>query len=105
MRGTDGGSGVVFGVAGRVDEAGVDAEGFACDGRGDCAGSDAEKARPTTAANRIGAKRCMWLVGRAATAEVICRGDVFCCDQSTANRGRGGGLWKFDGYQSCFGFD
>ena len=76
MRGTDGGSGVVFGVAGRVDEAGVDAGGFACGGRGDCAGSDAEKARPATAANRIGAKRCMWLVGRAATAEVTRRNDV-----------------------------
>ena len=58
---------MVAGVAGRLDEAGVDAGGFACGGLGDCAGSDAEKARPATAANRIGARRCMWLIGLAAT--------------------------------------
>jgi hypothetical protein len=70
VRGTGGGSGVVVGVTGKVDEAEADAGGIACRWRGDCAGSDAEKARPAAAANRIGAKRCMWLVGRVGTGEV-----------------------------------
>ena len=47
-------------------------------------GSDAEKARPVTAANRIGAKRSMWLVGRVAAVEVTRRNDALR-DQSTAN--------------------
>jgi hypothetical protein len=83
VSGTGGGSAVVAGVAGRVDETGVDAGGFACGGRVDCAHSDAEKARPATAANRIGAKRCMWVVGRAAMGEVTRRA---VANKSTANR-------------------
>jgi hypothetical protein len=68
----------VGGVAGRVDETWVDevwdgAAGFAS---GDCASSDAERARPATAANRIGEKLCMWLVGRATAAEVTRREDA-----------------------------
>jgi hypothetical protein len=76
VRGTDGGSGVVVGVTGRVEVACADAGGIACGGRGDCAGTDGEKARPASAANRIGAKQCMWLVGRATAAEVTRRGEV-----------------------------
>jgi hypothetical protein len=67
---------VVGGVAGRVDgidEAWAGAGGFAC---GDCAGSDAQRARLATAANRIGEMQCMWLVGRATAAEVTRRNDA-----------------------------
>jgi hypothetical protein len=58
--------------------------GIACGGRGDCAGSDAVKAMLAIVANRIGARRCMWLIGRAAEAEVTRRGEC-CCEQSTSN--------------------
>ena len=46
------------------------AGGFGCCGRGDCAGSDAEKAKPAIAVNRIGVRRFIVNVGRAAAVEV-----------------------------------
>jgi hypothetical protein len=46
---------------------------FVC---GDCASSDAEKARLAAATNRIGAKQSMWLIGRATAAEVTRRNDA-----------------------------
>lgn len=71
VSGTGGGAGVVACVAGRVEAAGV-----ACGVPVDCAISDMERVRPATTANRIGAKLCMWLVGRATTAEVTRRNDA-----------------------------
>jgi hypothetical protein len=60
-----GGAGVVVGeFAGSVDccgEAEGEGEWFGCGAGGDCASSDAERARLATAVKRIGAKLCMWL--------------------------------------------
>jgi hypothetical protein len=64
---------VVGAVGGRLEEAGTTAEGLAC---GDWAASDSESARLVIAANRIGAKLCMWLVGRTTTTEVTRRNDA-----------------------------
>jgi hypothetical protein len=71
VRGTGGGSGVIVaGVGGKGEGAGVAAGGFGCWGRGDCAGSDAEKAKPAIAVNRIGVRRFIVNVGRSAAVEV-----------------------------------
>ena len=73
VRGIGGGAGVVGCVAGRLEGSGVVAEGLVCVGA--CASNDVESAR-LAAANRIGAKLCKWLVGRATTAEVTRRNDA-----------------------------
>jgi hypothetical protein len=71
---------VVVCAAGREEAC---ADGFAGAACGNCAGSDAHKTRLATTANGIGAKRGMWLIGRAAAVEVICcRGAL--CEQSNA---------------------